>query len=64
MILEGTLDWDITAVATGLTAVATKLSEVITLFQSGGYILPNIAEIAPKISQWLLTSLRIMQFLR
>ena len=64
MILEGILDRDITAVTTGLTAVALKFSDAITLFQSGGQILPNIEEVAPIISPWLLTSLRIMQFLR
>jgi len=52
MILKGKLDRDITAVATGLTAVAPKFSDTTTLFQSGGQILPNIEEVAPKISPW------------
>ena len=44
---------DVTAGATGATAVASKFLDVLTLFQPGGQILPNISEVAPMISSWL-----------
>ena len=44
---------DVTAGATGTTMVASKFSDALTLFQPGGQIAPNIAEVAPIISLWL-----------
>jgi hypothetical protein len=43
---------DVAAGATGTTVVAPKFSNALNLFQpgGGGQILPNIAEVAPKIS--------------
>ena len=36
--------------ATSATMAAPKFSDTLTLFQPGGQIVPNIAEVAPKIS--------------
>ena len=41
---------DVTAGATGATAVAPKFSDALTLFNPGGQILPNIAEVALNFS--------------
>ena len=35
------------------TAVAPKFSDILTLFQPGGQILPTFGTITPKFSPWL-----------